>query len=144
MSDESKRDCPYCKETVKSTAIKCKHCGSALQPVTNNSDTECPYCKESVKAGAVICKHCKSAIGSPMAAGAAPAAPCGCSASNVGSAANEFMSLARQQQQQPTVPIKIECGYFGPFFGRWCCLVVNGRTVVCTNQFQENNSGFEF
>ena len=24
------KDCPYCAETIKSSAIKCKHCGSTL------------------------------------------------------------------------------------------------------------------
>ena len=26
------KQCPYCAETVKAAAVKCRHCGSALQP----------------------------------------------------------------------------------------------------------------
>ena len=31
----TERDCPYCKEKVKNTAIKCKHCGSKLSRPKN-------------------------------------------------------------------------------------------------------------
>jgi hypothetical protein len=31
MSDDEKQ-CAYCAETVKAAAVKCRHCGSALQP----------------------------------------------------------------------------------------------------------------
>ena len=41
----TERDCPYCKEKVKNTAIKCKHCGSKLSRPKNatKQDTDKSY-----------------------------------------------------------------------------------------------------
>lgn len=32
------RKCPFCAEVVKAEAVKCKHCGSALDPVAGLTD----------------------------------------------------------------------------------------------------------
>jgi hypothetical protein len=55
--------CPYCKEEIRSGAIKCKHCSSVLRPQTPTHEGVCPYCKESINADAVKCKHCHSFVG---------------------------------------------------------------------------------
>lgn len=61
MENESKpRECPYCKEEIKSEAIKCKHCGSAIAPERPSHEGTCPHCKEQIQPEAIRCKHCKS------------------------------------------------------------------------------------
>lgn len=56
------RQCPYCKEDIKSEAIKCKHCGSGLAPIMLEHGGICPYCKEMIHEDAAKCKHCKSML----------------------------------------------------------------------------------
>uniref|UniRef100_UPI001FE15B38 zinc ribbon domain-containing protein n=1 Tax=Desulfovibrio oxyclinae TaxID=63560 RepID=UPI001FE15B38 len=34
------RDCPYCAEPIKKKAIKCKHCGSDVEPEAGSSDVQ--------------------------------------------------------------------------------------------------------
>jgi hypothetical protein len=53
-------DCPFCKEEIKSDAIKCKHCGSKLNASKPKHEGTCPYCKEDIHTEAIKCKHCKS------------------------------------------------------------------------------------
>jgi Double zinc ribbon len=68
MADvDETRQCPYCKELIKSEAVKCKHCGSAVSPERPSHGGSCPYCKEQVHPEAIKCKHCKSSLvaGSP-------------------------------------------------------------------------------
>ena len=61
MTNERKTcDCPYCKEEIKVDAIKCKHCGSSVEPKKPAHDGTCPYCKETIHPEAIKCKHCKS------------------------------------------------------------------------------------
>jgi len=33
LSNNGLRECPYCAELIKSQAIKCKHCGSEIEPI---------------------------------------------------------------------------------------------------------------
>jgi len=54
------RNCPYCREEIKSDAVKCRHCGALTPPEKPNHGGLCPYCKEGVKEDAIRCKHCKS------------------------------------------------------------------------------------
>lgn len=56
------RECPYCKEEIFSSAIKCKHCKSSIQPDKPSHNGICPYCKENIKPEAIKCKHCESFV----------------------------------------------------------------------------------
>jgi hypothetical protein len=58
------RQCPYCKEEIKSDAIKCKHCGSRIAPERPGHEGVCPFCKEQIHPDAIKCKHCKSVLNS--------------------------------------------------------------------------------
>jgi len=61
MADESDtRECPYCKEEIKSEAVRCKHCRSWLTSERLSHKGICPYCKEQVQPEAIKCKHCGS------------------------------------------------------------------------------------
>jgi hypothetical protein len=66
------RECPYCRETVKQGALKCKHCGSFLPEEQPGHGGECPWCKEPVHPEAIRCKHCRSDLRAPKKTG------CGC------------------------------------------------------------------
>jgi hypothetical protein len=70
--DERVRQCPFCKEEIKSEAIKCKHCGSRVTPEAPAHGGICPYCKEEINPEAIKCKHCKSTLNSDKNA------DCGC------------------------------------------------------------------
>lgn len=63
MEEETKQ-CPFCGESIKVQAKKCKHCGKWL----NESDKQqnitsltkaCPYCGEEIPYAARICPNCK-------------------------------------------------------------------------------------
>lgn len=62
MSSSETRECPYCKETIKDDAVKCKHCGSGVAPKKPSHGGICPYCKEEINTEAIRCKHCKSIL----------------------------------------------------------------------------------
>ena len=72
----STRDCPFCMEQIKAEAIKCKYCGSTVQPEDMPHGGTCPYCKETINPKAVRCKHCKSNLGI-VPASASGNGPCG-------------------------------------------------------------------
>jgi Double zinc ribbon len=59
---EGVRLCPFCKEEIKSDAVKCKHCGSRVTPERPAHGGICPYCKEEINPEATKCKHCKSTL----------------------------------------------------------------------------------
>lgn len=89
------RQCPFCKEDVRSDAIKCKHCLSALRPETPDHAGTCPYCKEDIKSDALRCKHCKSDL-------TADTQECGCAGAGTAERdARRFFAVA-QAPQQPT------------------------------------------
>jgi hypothetical protein len=60
--DDGMRQCPYCKEDIKSEAIKCKHCGSRVEAARPAHGGICPYCKEEIHPDALRCKHCHSTL----------------------------------------------------------------------------------
>jgi len=59
------RECPFCKEQIKSEAIKCKYCHSRIAPQRPSHGGTCPFCKEEIKVDAIKCKHCGSMVGGP-------------------------------------------------------------------------------
>ena len=103
IANADTRECPFCKEEIKAAAVKCKHCGSAVQPLSAEHGGTCPYCKESIQPGAIVCKHCKSSLvggralesaGRPFMAGGPH--DCNCKGSYAGElAAMERMSGGR-------------------------------------------------
>src|SRR6187200_2888578 len=46
-ADAETRACPFCKEEVKTAAIRCKHCLSDIPPTTPDHGGVCPFCKEA-------------------------------------------------------------------------------------------------
>ena len=56
------RECPFCKEEVKATALRCKHCQAALVPTRPEHGGECPFCKEAINVEALRCKHCRADV----------------------------------------------------------------------------------
>ncbi len=86
---ESTRACPYCKEQIKPDAIKCKHCGSHLEPERPAHEGTCPFCKEQIHVDAIKCKHCKSDLTRADGGGS----DCGCGG-GVGGGLDERAMLA--------------------------------------------------
>lgn len=60
MKKNNEKECPYCKEEIKTEAVKCKHCHSQLSPEQPDHDGTCPFCKEDINLGVIKCKYCKS------------------------------------------------------------------------------------
>jgi hypothetical protein len=56
MSPAKTKACPACGESIKTDALRCKHCGTDL-PVK-----KCPWCAEVIDADARKCQFCKSYV----------------------------------------------------------------------------------
>ena len=141
------RECPYCKEAIRADATKCKHCGSSVMAETPAHEGICPYCKEQINPEAVKCKHCKSILGPTVPLGQGTHSfGCGCGEiekqtmismlDDLGQLNIEGMptpNISLAQQQLGFAGFSTKCFYFGPFFGWWCCLYLNGTWLTCAN-----------
>ena len=68
-------ECPYCREEVKSGAIRCKHCHAAIPAAKPGHEGVCPFCKEDINPEATRCRHCKADLAETGRAGCAPCTP---------------------------------------------------------------------
>lgn len=69
MLEEGIRKCPHCGESIKSSAVKCRYCGSVLEAVPMR---ECPFCKELIRADATKCRFCRSDLTNAVVAEVLP------------------------------------------------------------------------
>lgn len=66
VQEQDTKQCPYCGETIKAKAKKCRFCGQWLDKTETEKQPEvprkkqCPYCGEAIKVTAKKCMHCKS------------------------------------------------------------------------------------
>jgi hypothetical protein len=69
--EEGTRECPFCRETVKADATRCRYCRATIPPAGPDHGGTCPFCKEDIKPEAIRCRYCQSDL---VAAGR----ECGC------------------------------------------------------------------
>jgi len=58
--DKNEKLCPYCSESIKKTAIKCKHCQSSIN--YQDSPRKCPYCRTENASDAAVCGSCRKIL----------------------------------------------------------------------------------
>lgn len=61
-AESETRTCPFCKEEVKATAVRCRHCLADITPTRAEHGGVCPLCREEIKADAIRCKHCRATL----------------------------------------------------------------------------------
>src|SRR5215213_2859323 len=61
-AESETRTCPFCKEEVKATAVRCRHCLADITPTRPEHGGVCPLCREEIKADAIRCKHCLATL----------------------------------------------------------------------------------
>lgn len=103
MKNET-RECPFCKEEIKTEAVKCKHCCSSIQPLTQPHDGTCPYCKETINPAAIKCKHCKSNLDSD--------ATCGCHGSDFEIVFKKMQAMSYLEPHGPYQDCYIDCSRY--------------------------------
>ena len=54
------RECPFCKEEIKATALRCKHCLADIPSTMPEHGGVCPWCKETINPEALRCPHCQA------------------------------------------------------------------------------------
>ena len=69
MLEEGIKKCPHRGESIKSSAVKCRYCGSVLEAVPMR---ECPFCKELIRADATKCRFCRSDLTNAVVAEVLP------------------------------------------------------------------------
>lgn len=62
-ADRTTTTCPYCREEIRTDAVRCKHCGGrVVSKLTPTHGGTCPYCREAIARDATICRHCRSQL----------------------------------------------------------------------------------
>ena len=61
--DENTKVCPFCEESIKADAVKCRFCGEFLTEKNKNSiKISCPFCREDIDENITICPFCDSEL----------------------------------------------------------------------------------
>jgi hypothetical protein len=91
------RECPFCKESVKADAVRCKHCLATIPVAVPGHEGTCPFCREDIHPQALRCRHCKADLG--------PSPYGGCSGSGEGRRLRRVPRRSVTDQITPTQPL---------------------------------------